>query len=138
MSRVEMERNYVVRLNSSRGCLVGAGGWCSLLYLPVSSRFPHRDEEALQFPLELISRPPAWVMSLPSWTTAEHISWMFCPDPVSGVLTGVDVFELVLTEELSGAGALLEAASEGADEDSGAELEEVVGGGACCCVVVVG
>jgi len=91
--------------------------------------------------LELISRPPAWAMSLPSWTTAEHISWMICPEPVSGVLNGVDVLESVLAEEtleLSGADALLEAACEGADEDSGAELEEVVGGGACCCVVVVG
>ena len=77
-------------------------------------------------------------MSQPSWTTAEHISWMFCPDPVSGALIGVDVLELVLAEdtvELSEAGALLEAAREGADEDSGVE---VVGGGACCCVVVVG
>ena len=64
---------------------------------------------------------------------------MFCPDPVSGALTGVDVFELVLADETlepSGADALLEAACEGADEYSG--VEEVVGGGACCCVVVVG
>ena len=82
-------------------------------------------------------------MSMPSWTTAERISWMFCPDPVSesGVLYGVDVFELALaveTPDPSEAETLLEAACEGADEDSGAEFEEVVGEGACCCVVVVG
>ena len=65
---------------------------------------------------------------------------MFCPVPVSGVLDGVGVLELVLavaTPKLSEADTLLEAAREGEDEDAGAELE-VVGGGACCCVVVVG
>ena len=82
-------------------------------------------------------------MSLPSWTTAECISWMFCPDPVSDseVLYGADVFELALaveTTDPSELDTLLEAACEVTDEDSGAELEEVVGGGACCCVVVVG
>lgn len=111
-----------------------------MMFIALSLGFPHRDEEALQFPLELISRLPAWAMRLPSWTMAEHISWMFCPDPVSLVLNGVDVFELVLAEEtleLSEADALLEAAREDVDEDSGVEYEEVVGGAACCCVVVV-
>lgn len=53
----------------------------------------------------------------------------------------MDVFELALAVEApdpSEAETLLEAACEGADEDSGGEFEEVVGEGACCCVVVVG
>ena len=138
-----MEREHVVRLNPSPGYLVGAR---CIMFIALSPRIMEgslKSLEAHHFPPEFVSRPPAWAMRLPSWTTTEHMSWMFCPDPGSDseVLYGVEVFELALaleTPEASEAETLLEAACEGADDDSGAEYEDVVGGGACCCVVVVG
>lgn len=53
-----------------------------------------------QFPLRASSRPAAWAMSLPNWTTTEHMSWMFCVScvfcvvTVCGVLDGGGALEL--------------------------------------------
>jgi hypothetical protein len=80
---------------------------------PKRWRIPHLDS----------SWPAAWAMSMPSWTTTEHISWMFCLD--SGALVGVGVFELALAEAALGspeADTLLEAAYE-AEEGAGSDFE---------------
>jgi len=124
----------------SKVLLVGAGVQCEFRYHSITLRLLQR-RPGHQLALTDRSRPAAWAISMPSWTKAERISWMFCLAPISGVLDGVGIPGLRLVAEFSGLDPLLEAGGEDAGAYTEAELEpeleKVVDGGACCCVVVL-